>query len=105
MNKALLTGLLAVLSAGASAESVLHAAGKALGQISTGVAEGITQPMRDAQPEWITIAPKSKQECIAESGGELNTIYMRCRNGRQEYVRHDADGQKRVLSERPIPQH
>lgn len=105
MTKTLLTGLLAVLSANIMAESVFHAAGKALGQISTGVAEGVTQPLRDAQPEWVTIAPKSKKACIAESGGELNTLYMRCRNGRQEYVRHDANGRKHVLSERPIPQH
>ncbi|MCZ4306976.1 hypothetical protein O4G98_19760 [Zoogloeaceae bacterium G21618-S1] len=105
MTKALLTSLMAFLCTHAAAESILHAAGKALGQISAGVAEGITQPMRDAQPEWITIAPRSKQECIAESSGELNTIYMRCRNGRQEFVRHDANGRKRVLSERPIPQH
>ncbi|TVO63991.1 hypothetical protein [Denitromonas ohlonensis] len=103
MTKTLLTCLLAVLSANATAESMLHSAGKALGQISTGIAEGVTQPLRETQPEWVTIAPRSKQECIAESGGELNTIYMRCRNGRQEYIRHDAAGRKRVLSERPIP--
>lgn len=105
MTKTLLTCLLAVLCANATAESVLHSAGKALGHIGSGIAEGVTQPLRDTQPEWVTIAPRSKQDCIAESGGELNTIYMRCRNGRQEYVRHDATGRKHVLSERPIPQH
>ena len=105
MTKVWLTCLLTALSANAAADSVLNAAGKALGQIGSGLTEGITHPMRDAQPEWITIAPRSKKDCIAESGGELNAIYMRCRNGRQEYVRYDAAGRKRVLSERAIPLH
>ena len=89
------------------AESVAHGAGKAVGEFGAGVGEavanGVSKGLASMQPQWITIAPRSKDECLAESGGVLNKMYMRCRDGRQEYVRYDANGNKIVLNERPIP--
>lgn len=95
--------LTASLSGLACAQSVTHQAGKAVGEFGAGVSAGVAQGMSSLQPQWITIQPRSKQECIAESGGVLNTTYARCRNGRQELVRFDANGNKIVLSERSIP--
>jgi len=84
-------------------ESLIKGLGKLLGQFGTGVAEEVGAGMAKQQPHWITIEPGSKEECIAKAGGVLNNTYMRCRNGRQEFVRFDADGNKVVLNERPIP--
>lgn len=74
------------------------------------VNEGVTKNIQDVQKavvteksEWITIPPRSKEECIKESGGELNNYFVRCRNGRQELVKVSESGRKTVLSERPIP--
>lgn len=89
------------------AESILHQAGKSVGEFASGVGNSVTDNMRKNmqanEPQWITIAPKSKEVCLKESSGTLNQVYMRCRNGWQEYVRFDANGQKVVLSERAIP--
>ena len=95
-----------------SASSIAHAEGSLLkelgsliGNLGTGVGEEIGNSMAKQQPQWITIEPGSKEECIAKAGGVLNNTYMRCRNGRQEQVRIGADGKKVVLNERPIPTH
>lgn len=105
----LTAAVLAMFAPAMHAQSAAREAGKAVGQFGAGVGEAVTQPMREQvqsmQPEWITIAPRSKAECMAESGGVVNTTFMRCRNGWQEYVRHDAAGNKKVISERAIPQH
>jgi hypothetical protein len=94
-------------SGAALAESAARASGRAVGEFGAGVGEvvgqGVARSVANLQPEWITIPPRSKEECIAEAGGVIDSIYMRCRNGRQEYVRYDENGRKRVLSERPIP--
>lgn len=95
-----------------SASSLAHAEGSLLkelgsliGNFGSGVGEEIGNSMAKQQPQWITIEPGSKEECIAKAGGVLNNTYMRCRNGRQEQVRIGADGKKVVLNERPIPTH
>lgn len=89
------------------AQSVANEAGKAVGQFGAGVGqavgEGVSQGLHATQPEWITVAPRSKDECMAESGGVVNTMFMRCRNGWQEYVRYDAAGNKKVIRERTLP--
>lgn len=91
------------------ADSTAYNAGKALGEFGTGVGEavgdGITRGLSSMQPQWITIAPKTKEECLVESGGVINPMFVRCRNGRQELVRFDAKGNKAVLNERSIPLH
>lgn len=81
------------------ADDALRGAGRAVGSFGVGATDAILA----AQPSWVTIAPRSKADCIKESGGELNNVYVRCRNGRQEYVRVDSLGNRRVLGERPIP--
>jgi hypothetical protein len=95
-----------------SATSLAHAEGSLLkelggliGNFGTGVGEEIGNSMAKQQPQWITIEPGSKEECIAKAGGVLNNTYMRCRNGRQEQVRIGADGKTVVPNERPIPTH
>jgi len=91
----------------ASADNLAREAGRTVGEFGAGVGEavgrGVARSIQDMQPHWVTVEPRPKSECLAEAGGELNRTYMRCRNGRQEYVRLDAQGNKRVLSERPIP--
>lgn len=82
-----------------------HGVSNVFGKFGAGVGAGLTNTIALQQPSWITINPKSKKECFAESGKVLNAIYMRCRNGRQEFVRFDATGKKIVLNERPIPMH
>ena len=81
------------------ADRVLRNLGRNTGSYGVGVSDAI----HAAQPSWVTVAPRSKEDCLKESGGELNNFYVRCRNGRQEYVRTDSLGNRRVLSERPIP--
>jgi ABC-type transport system involved in cytochrome bd biosynthesis fused ATPase/permease subunit len=99
--------LVALISCGVHAESISYQAGKAVGSFAAGVgaasSEQVMRSVQNLQPEWITIQPKTKQVCLKESQGELNKIYMRCRNGWQEYVRFDEQGRKVVLSERAIP--
>jgi len=63
----------------------------------------ITEAVSSMQPHWETIPPKSKEECLKESGGSINNVYVRCRNGRQEYVRINANGERLVVQERAIP--
>lgn len=95
------------LSLPALADPAARQAGRAVGEFGAGVGEavgqGVARSIASLQPEWITIAPRAKEECIAESHGVLDASYLRCRNGRQEYVQFDAQGRKKVLSERPIP--
>lgn len=55
-------------------------------------------------PQWETIQPRSKEDCIRESGGVLNNAFVRCRNGRQESVTYDRAGRRKIHQERPIPQ-
>lgn len=81
---------------------VAREAGRAAGRFGAGMAESINEA---TQAQWITIEPRSREECLAESGGVLNNMFVRCRNGRQELVRFDSKGNKVVLSERPIPTH
>lgn len=85
-----------------AAADVARSAGRAAGSFGAGAAESI---MEATEAQWITIAPRSKEECLEESGGVLNATFLRCRNGRQEQVRYDRQGNKRVLRERPIPTH
>jgi len=89
------------------ADSSARSAGKAVGEFGAGVGEavgeGLTKGLSQMQPQWITVQPRSKDECLAESGGVVNPVFVRCRNGRQEFVRFDASGNKIVLSERSIP--
>ncbi len=98
----------ALLATGPSnADTAARAAGRAVGEFGAGVGEavgeGLTKGLSQMQPQWITVHPRSKDDCLAESGGVVNPVFVRCRNGRQEYVRFDANGNKIVLSERPIP--
>lgn len=95
------------LSGAASADSVARQVGRATGEFGAGVGEavgaGVASGMSALQPQWVTIAPRLKDDCLAESGGVINPVFIRCRNGRQELVRFDASGNKIVLSERDIP--
>lgn len=77
----------------------LEGPGRAVGSFGRGAAESISE----VQPSWVTIQPRSRDDCIEESGGEINNVYVRCRNGRQEYTRVDSRGRRFVLRERPIP--
>lgn len=47
-------------------------------------------------PEWITVKGRSKEECLAESGGVLDAHYIKCRDGWKEQVVF-RDGRKVVL--------
>ena len=85
------------------ADTIAHSIGNIFGEFGAGVGASVTNTIASQQPQWITISPKSKEECIAESGKVINSVYIRCRNGRQEFARFDANGKKIVLSERPIP--
>lgn len=78
--------------------------GRAVGSFSAAVGKAAMQPLADSQPQWITIAPRSKEECFAESNGVVNSTFVRCRRGRQELTRFDAAGNRVVLSERGIPE-
>ena len=51
----------------------------------------------------IGIPAKSKAECLKEYNGVLNNQFVRCRNGRQEYVQYNSKNERMVLRERPIP--
>jgi len=104
LGKGLLTALISVACvAPAHAQSVAREAGRMAGEFGAGVGDSVAASMAERQPQWITIEPESKEACMAASGGVINPVYMRCRNGRQEYVRFDAQGNKVVLQERPIP--
>jgi len=73
------------------ADGLARNAGRAVGEFGVGVGEvvgrGVARSVADLQPEWITIEPRPKEDCLAASGGELNNTYLRCRNGRQQQAR------------------
>lgn len=81
------------------AQSISQEVGKEVGRFGKGVAQSIM----DLQPHWETIEPRSKEECLKESGGVLDNRFVRCRNGRQEWVRYDTEGRRKVLQVRAIP--
>lgn len=81
------------------AQSISQELGKEAGRFGKGVAQSIM----DLQPHWETIEPRSKEECLKESGGVLDNRFVRCRNGRQEWVRYDTEGRRKVLQVRAIP--
>lgn len=87
------------------ADSIVQSIGNAIGEFGAGVGSGVGNAITSQQPQWITINPRPKKECIAEAGGVINAVYMRCRNGRQELVRFDENRNKVVLNERSIPMH
>lgn len=90
----------AMFSSIAFAQSdVARSVGRVAGQFGLGVTDSI----RDTQPQWETIHAKSKNECLKESGGVLDNAFVRCRNGRQEYVQYNSKNERMVLRERPIP--
>jgi hypothetical protein len=109
MKKIICTVVLIGLSTSqhTNAESLAHIAGSSVGAFGAGIGDVVGANMAknilDNQPQWITVQPKSRAICIKESQGVLNRLYMRCRNGYQEYSRINSQGQKTVLSERPIP--
>lgn len=88
----------------AYADGVANAVGRVFGSFGAGVGQAATQPLRDSQPQWITISPRAKEDCLAESNGVINSTYVRCRRGRQELTRFDSAGNRIVLSERAIPE-
>lgn len=52
---------------------------------------------------WETIPPKSVKECLGQTGGEVNTYFVRCRAGYQELASYR--GKQRIVhSERAIPE-
>ena len=55
------------------------------------------------RPQWETIQPKPKDECLKLSGGSLNPVFVRCHYGYQEQVSYDAKGNRKVYQERSIP--
>lgn len=91
--------VLIVLASGVHAQSISQEVGKEVGRFGKGVAQSVM----DLQPHWETIEPRSKEECLSDSGGVLDNRFMRCRNGRQEWVRYDTEGRRKVLRVRPIP--
>ena len=54
-------------------------------------------------PQWETIHPKPKAECLQVSGGALNPAFVRCHYGIQELVTYDSKGNRKVIQERSIP--
>ena len=74
-----------------------------VGRVAGQFGVGVTDTIRDSQPQWETIRAKSKDECLKESGGVLDNAFVRCRNGRQEYVQYNSKNERMVLRERPIP--
>jgi hypothetical protein len=88
----------------AHAEGPANALGRAVGDFSAVVGQAAMQPLMDGQPHWVTIKPRPKADCLAESNGVINSIYGCCRRGRQEFTRFDSAGNRVVLSERAIPE-
>ena len=87
------------------ADSIVQSLGNTIGEFSAGVGSGVGNAIASQQPQWIIINQRPKKECIAEAGGVINTTYVRCRNGRQEFVRFDENHNKIVFQERSIPLH
>ncbi|HEY0915917.1 MAG TPA: hypothetical protein VGE22_13680 [Solimonas sp.] len=91
--------MLSLLPSIATAQ-IANEAGRIFGEFGRGAGEAATEGL---QASWETIPPKSKEACLAESGGIVNPAFVRCRNGRQEQVRYTSSGERRVMRERPIP--
>jgi hypothetical protein len=105
MNYQIIAALALLAGATTAAQADPAAAiGRALGTFSAGISQAAVEPLRNSQPQWITIAPRSKEECFAESNGVINSTFVQCRRGRQELTRFDAAGKRVVLSERGIPE-
>ena len=68
-----------------------------------GMTQGFSQFVLGDVPQWETIEPRPIKDCLAESGGVINEAVMRCRNGRQEYVKKNHRGERQVMQERRIP--
>lgn len=101
MNYRLLTALALLAGATTAAHAdPATALGRVFGNFGAGVGEAAVQPLISSQAQWITIAPRSKEECFAESDGVINSTFVRCRRGPQELTRLDAAGNRVVLSER-----
>lgn len=83
---------------------VIEGVSEGVGALAGAFAAGSVRPLQDSQPRWETIPARPVKECLAEQGGVINAAVMRCRNGRQEFVRIDGAGNRHVLSERPIPE-
>lgn len=81
----------------------MNGAGQALGSFGAGVANVITKQMWDSQPHWVTVEPKSKDECMKASHGTIDSGFMRCRNGYQAQVIVTSSGEIHVIQERKIP--
>ena len=88
-------------SAAFAQSDVVRSMGRVAGQLGVGVTDAI----RDTQPQWETIPAKTKEECLKASGGVLDNAFVRCRNGRQEYVQYNSKNERMVLRERPMPMH
>lgn len=105
--RALALAALFLVATSVHAQSEARRAGKAVGEFSAGfgeaVGDGIQRGFEDLQPEWVTVAPRTRAECLKVTGGVVNPQFVRCRNGWQEYVQYTASGRKRVLQERAIP--
>ena len=105
MNYPIIAALALLAGATTAAQAdPANALGRAVGSFSSGVSQAAMQPLINSQPQWITIAPRSKEECFAESNGVINATFVRCRRGCQELTRFDAAGNRVVLSERGIPE-
>jgi hypothetical protein len=93
--------------AGSPINEASRGAGQALGNFGAGVGDAIGDSMQESikrnTPHWITIAPRTKEDCFKETGGIVNKTFMRCRNGYQQSVYTLSTGEIRVLQERPIP--
>lgn len=63
----------------------------------------LMQGVERTVPQWETIHPKPKAECLQVSGGVLNPVFVRCHYGFQELVMYDSTGKRKVLQDRPIP--
>tara|TARA_B100002049_G_scaffold224174_1_gene195290 strand:- start:741 stop:1007 length:267 start_codon:yes stop_codon:yes gene_type:complete len=58
-----------------------NALGRAFGNFGAGVGQAAVAPLQNSQPQWITIAPRSKEACFKESNGVINSTFVRCRRG------------------------
>lgn len=93
----------AVVELASAEETLSRQAGKSVGEFGVGVGQAIGSGLADGMHlEWETVAPRSKEQCLLESGGVVNPVFVRCRNGRQEQVRY-SNGRRIVVRERPIP--
>jgi len=106
LNNQIVFGLVIFASTAtcAYADGPANALGRAFGSFGAGVGQAAIQPLRDSQPQWITVKPRAKEDCLAETDGVINSTFVRCRHGRQELTRFDAAGNRVVLSERRIPE-